>query len=331
MRIGDGDLGDLLQFTPAGIFCERGGFSIDPSRRVSTAVITHAHGDHARRGSPEYFCARSGAGLLRQRLGRSAAIRAVEFGERFRLGDVAVSLHPAGHLLGSSQVRVEHGGEVWVVSGDYRRQPDPSCEPFEVVPCDVFITEATFGLPAFRWRPGEEVAREMFEWWEENRLRDRPSIIIAYALGKSQRILAELARFTERRVFVQESIEPLVACYRRESIHLLPTEILPRKAGAKRFGGELILAPPTCRQPSWLGRFPSASTAMASGWMASAGGAARMGVDRGFALSDHADWEEIIQTVRDSGARRVLVTHGYAEELASCLREQGLDARAARW
>jgi putative mRNA 3-end processing factor len=321
---------DLLQPSPSGTWCPRGGFYIDPSRAVARAVVTHAHRDHARPGSGEYYCARSGAELLRLRVGRSPPIHAVEFGASFRLGDVGVSLHPAGHVLGSAQVRVECEREVWVVSGDYKREPDPSCEPFEVVPCGTFVTEATFARPAWRWRGGEETAREVFAWWEENRERGCVSVLYAYALGKTQRVLAELAKWTERPVFVHAEAARLVECYRRAGIQMVPTRALPRKLRGLELAGELVIAPPKLLQPSWYERFGDVDTAFASGWMqdtasTEAGDFVR-GFARGFALSDHADWTDVLHTIDDTGARRVLVYHGDARELLVHLRSKGIEA-----
>ena len=211
----------LLRTDDRGLFCEAGSFHIDPWRPVERAVITHAHGDHARWGSEAYLAAAPSVPVLRRRLGE-ARIEGVPFGERVRMGEVTVSFHPAGHVLGSAQVRVERGGEVWVFSGDYKRRADPTCEPFEPVPCHTFITEATFALPIYRWDETSVVAREIFDWWEANREAGRASVLFCYALGKAQRILGELARLTDRTVFVHGSIEPLNECYRQAGIAHAP-------------------------------------------------------------------------------------------------------------
>jgi putative mRNA 3-end processing factor len=309
-----------------GLFCEAGGFHIDPWKPVERAVISHGHGDHARWGSAAYLAAAPSVPILRRRLGEGAVIEGVPFGETVRIGDVAVSFHPAGHILGSAQVRVERkdgDGEVWVFSGDYKRAADPTCEPFEPVPCHTFITEATFALPIYRWDPTSEVAREIWEWWEANREAGRSSVLFCYALGKAQRILAELARWTDRAVFVHGSLEPLNEAYRQAGVGMLPTRPVAETVRGQSFAGELILAPPSAGGSTWMRRFGPAGTAFASGWMRVRGTRRRRGFDRGFVISDHADWPDLLRTIADTGAERVLTTHGYSDSLARYLREQG--------
>jgi putative mRNA 3-end processing factor len=195
-------LTDLITLTPEGLYCPVGDFHVDPWRPVERALITHAHGDHARRGSHRYHAPGSGLGLLRRRLGPEAIIDGHGFGEPLAFGGARVSFHPAGHVLGSAQIRIEAEGEVWVISGDYKRDPDPSCEPYEVVPCDVFITEATFALPIYRWDPVDRVIDALLGWWNANAAAGRASVLFCYALGKAQRVLAEIGRRTDRPVFV---------------------------------------------------------------------------------------------------------------------------------
>jgi putative mRNA 3-end processing factor len=318
-------LADLITLTPEGLFCAQGGFHIDPWRPVARALITHGHSDHARPGSSAYHAARSGLGLLRRRLGE-VPLHGHAFGERLTFGEVTVSFHPAGHVLGSAQIRVEGGGEVWVVSGDYKRDADPSCEAFEVVPCDVLITEATFALPIYRWDPIERVMGELLAWWDGNAAAGRASVLFCYALGKAQRVLAEIGRRSERPVFVHGAIEALLDAYRAENVPLAPTRPVAAEAKGKSFAGELIVAPPAAFGAPWSRRFGDASTAFASGWMRVRGNRRRRGFDRGFVLSDHADWPGLLQTIRETGARRVLATHGYSDSLARYLRETGLAA-----
>jgi putative mRNA 3-end processing factor len=252
-------------------------------------------------------------------------VRGLAYGERLALGDVTVSLHPAGHVLGSAQVRIEAVHQVWVVSGDYKRAPDPSCAPFEVVACDVFVTEATFGLPIYRWAEPARLAEEILEWWDTARAAGRPCVLFCYSLGKAQRILAELARLTDREVRAHGAVEAITELYRARGVPMLPT----RRVGEEKraaFAGELVLAPPSAAGSVWMRRFAGAETGFASGWMRVRGTRRRKGHDRGFALSDHADWPALLRTVEETGARRVLVTHGYADELARYLRERGTDA-----
>jgi putative mRNA 3-end processing factor len=320
----------LLTVNSIGLYCERGDFYIDPWHPAPQALITHAHGDHARPGSASYVCAEVGGALLRRRVGEEAKIRQVAYGAPLKLGPVTVSFHPAGHILGSAQIRLESDGEVWVVSGDYKRADDPTCAPFEPVPCDVFVTEATFGLPIYRWDEPADVAREIFDWWEGNGRAKRAALLFCYALGKAQRILAELARFTDRVVFVHGAIEPLVECYRQAGVTMLPTQLVSETAKSRSWSGELILAPPSAQGSPWMRRFGRCETAFASGWMRIRGTRRRRGVDRGFVLSDHADWPALLRTIRETGAHRVLTTHGYADTLARYLAEDGLEAAALR-
>jgi putative mRNA 3-end processing factor len=316
----------LLRPDDRGLFCEAGGFYIDPWKPVERAVISHGHGDHARWGSGAYLGAAASVPILRRRLGEAAVIEGVPFGETVRIGEAAVSFHPAGHILGSAQVRVEKDGEVWVFSGDYKRAADPTCEPFEPVACHTFITEATFALPIYRWDPSAAVAREVWEWWEANREAGRASVLFCYALGKAQRILGELARITDRTVFVHGSVEPLNEAYRSAGVEMLPTRPVAETTRGQSFAGELILAPPSAGGSTWMRRFGPTSTAFASGWMRVRGTRRRRGFDRGFVISDHADWPDLLSTIADTGAERVLTTHGYAGSLARYLNELGIAA-----
>lgn len=325
----------LLAADDRGLACAAGAFHIDPWKPVPVAVITHAHADHARGGSGVYYCAASGAGLLRKRLG-PVNLRPLAFGEPVEFGSTRVSLHPAGHVLGSAQVRVEHAGGVWVDSGDYKRAADPSCEPFEVVPCDVFITEATFALPIYRWEAPGLLMRQILDWWRAGRARGIATVLMVYSLGKAQRILAGLhaiASEEERAgpVFVHGAVEAMMGPYREAGITMLPTEAVgearPGRGEAERFKGGLVLAPPSATGSPWMRRFGAdAEVGFASGWMRVRGARRRGGYDRGFAISDHADWPELLTTIRQTGARRVLATHGTGGVLARYLREQGLEA-----
>jgi putative mRNA 3-end processing factor len=315
----------LLRAGEFGLHCALGGFYVDPRRAVELAIITHAHRDHLKRGCAEYICSRSSEALLRARVGRNARVRAVEFGVPFELGATRVSLHPAGHILGSSQVRVEGARDVWVVSGDYKRETDPSCETFEAVPCETFITEATFARTDVSWEHRSPVA-EILEWWEDCARRDVFAVLYAYALGKAQRILASLHGQTKRRALVHPEIETINLCYRKAGIQLIESEVLPRRPAGRRFGGELAIVPPRFHSPTWLARFGAVETGFASGWMTAPEAARKRGFDRGFCLSDHADWPALLATIHETGARRVLVTHGDTGAMVAHLRESGIEA-----
>jgi putative mRNA 3-end processing factor len=320
----------LIEPTAAGLFCAAGGFYIDPWQPVDRAVITHAHGDHLTSGSRAYLCSEASRRLVVQRLGSGAPVSAVADGELVTMDGVRVSLHPAGHILGSSQVRVEHQGEVWVASGDYKRLPDLTCAPFEPQRCHAFITEATFALPVFRWDPPAQTVQEICDWWDEMRAAGRPAILFGYALGKSQRVLSELTRCTDRPVYVHGALVEAIEAYRAAGVPMVPTLRATEEARGRSFAGELIIAPLSARGSVWMRRFGDHSSAFASGWMRVRGARRRRAYDRGFALSDHADWQGLLDTVKDTTAERVFVTHGYTAELTRFLTEGGIDAQAWR-
>lgn len=319
----------LVQWTDRGLYCAAGDFYIDPHRAVDTAVVTHAHSDHARRGSRLYYCERSGVGLLKIRLGRQIQVRGQEYREKFQLGRATVSFHSAGHILGSAQVRIECDGEVWVVSGDYKRDPDPSCVPFEVVHCDTFITEATFGTPKFVWSKNRDHGRDIFHWWLGNRESGRNCLLFGYSLGKAQRILAELAPHADRPVIVHSAIEEMNVAYRAEKIRLAPTIDIQQLPPDQPIQGELILAPPSILKTEWLARLGDFETAFASGWMQGSNYGHTTRYDRGFVMSDHADWNDLVNTVLATHAKRVFVQHRSNGALVQHLRRLKLEAFSA--
>ena len=316
----------LIQLTPQGLYCPAADAWIDPWRPVPRALITHGHADHARPGCGGYWAVAAGEGVLRQRLGAGIALTGVGYGEELRLGEALVSFHSAGHVLGSAQIRITAGGETWLISGDYKRDADPSCTPFEPVTADVLITEATFGLPIYRWRPGRQVAGEILTWWRE--APQRPSLLFAYAFGKAQRLLAELAALgVEEEVLLHGAVQALMAPYRSAGVVLPPTRPVSEIHRSEALAGRLVIAPPSAHRSPWMKRFKAPQTAFVSGWMAVRGARRRRGFERGFALSDHADWDGLLRSVHDCGARQVYVTHGNSDGLARYLREeQGLAA-----
>lgn len=314
----------LVTVNEKGLYCPAGDFHIDPGDQVPVAVITHAHADHLRHGSARYILARPGEGIARSRLGGERAITAVDYGEHLQLGATTVSLHPAGHILGSAQVRIEHEGRVWVVSGDYKRQADPTCAPCEPLPCETFISEATFALPVYRWPATAQVIEEIFRWWRVNRERGLASVLFCYALGKAQRVLAELLAYTDEPVYLHGSVDTLVGVYRRAGVRMLPTQAVGNER--RDYRGALIVAPPGAAGTPWMRRFGEHATGFCSGWMRLRGERRRRGYDRGFVISDHADWEGLTRTCLVTGARQVLLMHGYCDALARYLREQGIAA-----
>ena len=320
---------DLITVTASGLYCPPGDFYIDPWKPVARAVVTHAHGDHLRGGSIHYHLSAVGESIARHRLTPEAVLHAHDYGEQFALGEATVCLLPAGHVLGSSQVRIEHAGSVWVVSGDYKRAPDPTCEPFEPTSCDVFISEATFGLPIYRWDPSAQVVREIFDWWQLNRAAGAASVLFLYALGKAQRVLAELLAFTSEPVYVHGAVATLTDLYRQLGVAMLPT--LPATSAVRKsYAGALILAPPSAAGSPWARRFGDYRSGFCSGWMRVRGDRRRRGYDRGFVLSDHADWPALLQTCQQTAAGRILLTHGRTDALSRYLQEQGVNASALR-
>jgi putative mRNA 3-end processing factor len=321
----------LIVGTDRGLYCPPGDFYIDPWQPVQTAVITHAHGDHLRHGSARYILARPGAAIARHRLGSGNTVTPVDYGAPLRLGKAQVSLHPAGHILGSAQVRIEHVGAVWVVSGDYKRQADPTCAAFEPLRCDVFISEATFALPVYRWAPTAQVAEEIVRWWLANRERGIASLLFCYALGKAQRVLAELKAVAnvpkDEPVYLHGAVDSLTALYRQSGIDMMPT--LPATTEKKTdYRGALVIAPPSAAGTPWTRRFGEHSSGFCSGWMRVRGDRRRRGYDRGFVISDHTDWPGLLETCVGTGARQVLLTHGYSDALARYLGEKGVNTAA---
>ena len=319
----------LVVPTARGLYCAAGDFYIDPWRPVERAVITHAHSDHARMGSNAYLAAKMGLAVLQTRLGPDARIEGLEYGESRGLNGVKISLHPAGHVLGSAQVRSEHGGEVWAVSGDYKLDPDPTCEPFEPVRCDTFITESTFGLPIYRWCTPDEIFAGVNAWWRANAAAGRASVVFAYAFGKAQRILASVDD-SIGPIVVHGAVEALNRGYRESGVPLPATRMVGELGTKENFAGALVVAPPSAQSSPWMKRFGDYSDAFASGWMAIRGARRRRAVDQGFVLSDHADWPSLNRAIEATGARRVIVTHGNTTALVQWLNERGIEAHSMK-
>jgi putative mRNA 3-end processing factor len=319
----------LVTQTEDGLYCTAGLFHIDPWNPVERALITHAHSDHARAGSRSYLAADPGQHLLRVRLGEQANLTTIPYGTVVEQNGVRVSFHPAGHVLGSSQIRLERDGEIWVITGDYKLETDPTCRSFEFVRCHTLITESTFALPVYRWETPDALFGSINSWWLANREAGKTSLIFAYALGKSQRVLASVDA-TIGPMYTHGAVEKVTRAYRESGISLPHTtpvsEATTTRGKTKLPSGALVIAPPSAANSPWARKLEPASEAVASGWMQVRGARRRKSVDRGFVLSDHADWPGLLTCVRESGAERVLATHGFASVLARHLREGGLDA-----
>jgi putative mRNA 3-end processing factor len=317
---------ELLTTTDYGFYCAAGDFYVDPWRPVPRAVVTHAHADHFVRGCGAYLVSAEGEYVFRARLGDDAPMETLPYGETRLINGVRVSLHPAGHILGSAQVRVEYGGEVWVVTGDYKTEPDRTCAPFEVVPCHHFITEATFGLPIYHWQPQKAVLEQINGWWRANADEGRASVLYCYALGKAQRVIAGVDA-SIGTILIHGAVTRLNDAYRASGITLPPTRNA-KDANRESIKRALVIAPVSARGTAWTRRFGDFSSGFASGWMRIRGARRQRAVDRGFVLSDHADWDGLNATIRGTGAERIGVTHGYTAVLARYLQEEGVDAYA---
>jgi len=318
-------MADLLTFTPEGIYCAAGDFHIDPWRPVPRALITHGHADHSRPGMGSYLATTTAAPVMRHRLG-DVRMDTVNYGDVTSINGVDVSFHPAGHVPGSAQIRVAHKGEVWVASGDYKTVDDGLSEPFEPVPCHAFITESTFGLPVFNWTPQDILADQINTWWAENAANGVFSMLSCYALGKAQRLLRAVDP-SIGSILTHGAIENTNRIIRAQGIALPDTTLVTPDLNIATHKGALVLATPSALNSTWVRRFKPASTAFASGWMALRGVRRRRAADRGFIMSDHADWNGLNDAIKQTGAERIFVTHGYTSVFSHWLSEQGYDAQ----
>lgn len=315
----------MLKVTAEGLHCAAGGFHIDPWRAVDRALITHAHSDHARPGSRAYLCAADGVEVLRLRVGADAPIQGVPYGDPVVIDGVRVSFHPAGHILGSAQIRLEAQGEVWVVTGDFKLHSDPTCRGFEPVRCDTLVTESTFGLPVYRWPDTAEVFAEIHSWWRDNQAQGRTSVLFGYSLGKAQRLLAGLDP-SVGPILVHPAAHAFLPAYHAAGVRLPPADRATVETVRQAAGRALLIAPSAAEGAAWWSALGDLATAFASGWMLLRGTRRRQGVQRGFVVSDHADWNGLLTAIRGSDARRVYVTHGFEAPLVRWLRENGWEA-----
>ena len=319
---------DLLQFVKEGIYCPIAGVYIDPWKPVHRAIITHGHADHARWGHQHYLCSDTAKPVIKYRLGVNH-IESMPYGEKVNINGVSFSFHPAGHIVGSAQVRVEYKGEIWVVSGDYKTEYDGLSEAFEPIKCHHFVTESTFGLPIYKWKTQASIAQELNEWWLSNQSQGKVSVIAGYALGKAQRILQALD-MSIGKVFTHSAVENINETLRRQGIKLHPTIRVQSDMKKDVFKGNLVIAPPSAIQSAWAKKFGDSSIGIASGWMALRGARRRKGADRGFVLSDHADWDGLNETIAATEAERIYVTHGYTNIFKKWLLEKGIWAEEVK-
>ncbi|MBT5294693.1 MAG: ligase-associated DNA damage response exonuclease [Octadecabacter sp.] len=321
-------MSNLLTFTPEGIYCAAGDFHIDPWLPVPLALITHGHADHSRLGMGAYMATTSAAPVMRHRLGE-IKMDTVAYGDVTSINGVDVSFHPAGHVPGSAQIRVAHKGDVWVASGDYKTIDDGLSEPFEPVRCNAFITESTFGLPVFNWTPQDILADQINDWWAQNAADGVFSLLSCYALGKAQRLLRAVDP-SIAPILTHAAIENTNRIMRGQGIALPDTTLVTPDLDLKAHKGALVLATPSALNSPWARRFKPASSAFASGWMALRGVRRRRAADRGFIMSDHADWNGLNDAIKQTGAERIFVTHGYTSVFSRWLSEQGYDAKVVQ-
>jgi putative mRNA 3-end processing factor len=315
---------DVLTFTDRGIYCPAGDFYIDPWRPVPRALITHAHSDHARWGMDHYLCTTGTAPVMQHRLG-DITVQTLGYEESLQIGGATVSFHPAGHVPGSAQIRIAVKGHVWVVSGDYKVVDDGLSDPFTPVPCHAFISECTFGLPIFNWTPQDVLQGQINRWWAEAAAAGKTAILGAYALGKAQRLL-RLLDPAIGPILTHGAVENTNDVLRAQGISLPDTIRVEGDISAKTHPGALVLATPSALGTPWARRFGPSSSAFASGWMALRGVRRRRAADRGFIVSDHADWAGLNSAIKATGAEKIFVTHGYTSAFQRWLADQGYDA-----
>lgn len=314
----------LIEFTAKGLYCREGNFYIDPWQPVDKAIITHAHSDHARFGSHSYLCHHFTKPLLQLRLGHNN-YQSVEWNEPVFMNGVKVSLHPAGHIIGSSQIRAEYHGEVWVVSGDYKCEDDGLSGALEIVPCNTFITESTFGLPIYNWKPQNEIYKDIQDWVLNNKNDGKVSVLMAYSLGKAQRLLGCLFE-TGLPIFLHGAVYNVHMALVNAGWKLPAVQRVEPDMAKENFKGGIVIAPGSADGSPWMKRFSPYAVGVCSGWMQVRGNTRRRNADAGFALSDHADWKGLLQTIKDTGASKAFVTHGFQAAFSRYLNEIGIES-----
>ncbi len=314
----------LLAFNDKGIYCAAADVYLDPWKPVEKAIISHGHADHARWGHKKYITHVTNVPIIKHRIG-DIEVTGKEWNETFTINNVKFSFHPAGHIIGSSQIRVEHKGEVWVFTGDYKTEDDGVAVPYEPVKCHTFITECTFGLPAFKWTPQDQVMNDINNWWKENQADGRTSVLFGYSLGKAQRLLKHLDT-SIGKIYTHGAVENMTEVL-RPMIDFPETIRITRDTKKEEIKGNVVIAPPSAHGSPWIKKMVPYVTASASGWMTFRGARRRRAIDRGFVLSDHCDWQGLLTSIKETGCEKIICTHGYTDIFSRYLREQGYDAR----
>ena len=317
----------LLAFNDKGIYCHQADVYLDPWRPVKNAIITHGHADHSRWGHQNYITHHWNVPIIKHRLG-DINVTGKDWDETFTINGVKFSLHPAGHIIGSAQIRVEYKGEIWVFTGDYKTEDDGIAVPYEVVECHTFITENTFGLPAFKWLPQAEVMDDVNNWWAQNKAEGKASVLFGYTLGKAQRLLKYLDP-NIGKIYTHGAVENMTEVL-RQFVDFPATERITADTKKDTFPGSIILAPPSAHGSTWIRKMTPYVTGSASGWMAFRGARRRRAIDKGFVMSDHCDWQGLLESIKATGAEKIICTHGYSDIFSAYLREQGYDARTEK-
>ncbi len=316
----------LLAFNENGIYCALAGVYLDPWKPVDKAIISHGHADHSRWDHKQYITHHTNIPVIKHRLGE-IEVSGKEWNEVFTVNGVKFSLHPAGHIIGSSQIRVEYKGEVWVFTGDYKTEDDGVAVPYEPMKCHTFITECTFGLPAFKWLPQQQVITEINEWWQQNQQDGRTSVLFGYSLGKAQRLLKHLDP-SIGKIYTHGAIENMTDVL-RPLVNFPETTRITKETKKEEIKGNIVLAPPSAQGSPWIRKMVPYVTASASGWMTFRGARRRRAIDKGFVLSDHCDWQSLLFSIKATGCEKVICTHGYIDIFSRYLNEIGYDARIA--
>ncbi len=315
----------FVTYTKKGIYCKPGKFYLDPWYPVDYAIISHGHADHARWGNKKYLCHHHSKPILQHRIGSHINVQSLGYNETIVINGVKVTFHPAGHIIGSAQIKLEYKGYVVVFTGDYKTQPDFLTVPFEPVKCHEFITESTFGLPIYKWKSEERLQQELVQWILENQKKNRTSVFFGYSLGKAQRILKLVENVAP--IYVHNAIHKLNLAINSTGIELPESELIMADFDKKKVQNNIVILPPALLGSRMLKRIPNAATAICSGWMQIRGNRRWRGVDAGFVISDHADWDGLLQTIKETEAEKVYVTHGYQAVLSKYLNEKGIYAK----
>lgn len=318
----------LIKFTNKGIYCEQGNFYIDPWQPVDLAVTTHGHADHVKWGNKAYLCHDLTKPILNQRLGADLVIKTLPYNKEISINGVKLSLFPAGHVIGSSQIRLEYKGEICVVSGDYKVEFDGISTAFEPVKCHTFVSESTFGLPIYKWQPQEIIFNQIQDWVSGNQDRGKTSVLVAYSLGKAQRLIKNLATYND--IYVHNSIANLNEGFIKAGVDLPETIRITTDIKKEAMQKGLVIVPPALAEGKWIKTLQNAATGVCSGWMQVRAGRRWRSADAGFALSDHADWPGLLDAIKATSAEKVYVTHGFTATFSKYLNEIGIESEEVK-